>query len=212
MFSFYKGKLHLSYYFALASVFLSGCSLIPTQEPQALVEQTQQQRINQLSQLRQWQIKGKIAFIDKNARNSASLSWKVNENLPSQQLNLTTYLGINVLQLDSNANSHEIQVDGKTYHGTNLEALVYSITGLTLPTQALTYWLKGIPYQKTDHIIYQEVSQLPTSLTSQYNNELWQVNYAKYQQINGYNLATQFSIKKDDLLIKIIVNDWSTSN
>ena len=154
----------------------------------------------------------KIAFIEKKSRSSATLSWQVDENKSTQKLNLTTYLGINVLQLDSNANSHKIQVDGKTYQGHNLEVLIHSITGLTLPTQALTFWLKGIPYQEDDSIHYQKTTQLPLTLSSYYNNELWQVSYANYQQIDSYSLATKFSIKKDDLLIKIVVNDWSITN
>ncbi len=121
-------------------------------------------------------------------------------------------MGINVLQLDSTDNNHKIQVDGKTYRGRDLENLIYSITGLTLPTKALTFWLKGIPYQENDKISYQETTLLPLTLSSYYNNELWQVSYANYQQISGYSLATKFSIKKDDLLIKIVVNNWAIAN
>lgn len=210
----YKANLYSPYLLTLAlcTLVLSGCSTLPNKETQVLIKQTSQQRINELQQLQQWKIKGKIAFIDKKSRSSATLSWQVDENENTQQLNLTTYLGINVLQLDSNANSHKIQVDGKTYQGRDLEALIHSITGLTLPTQALTFWLKGIAYQEDDSIHYQKETQLPLTLSSYYNNELWQVSYANYQQIDGYNLATKFSIKKDDLLIKIVVNDWSITN
>ncbi|WP_252730724.1 lipoprotein insertase outer membrane protein LolB [Colwellia sp. E2M01] len=200
------------YFFVLIAFFISGCSHTPDKKTPVTIEQTPQQRAMQLAQLQQWQVTGKIAFIEKTARNSASLFWQVNEQKQYQQLNLTTYLGINILQLESDANNHEIQVDGKTYQGTNLEALIYSITGLTLPTKALTYWLKGITYQNTDNIIYDEITLLPESLSSEYNNEVWQVSYANYQSIKGYSLATTFSIKKDDLLIKIIINDWSIVN
>jgi outer membrane lipoprotein LolB len=193
-------------------IVLSGCSTIPPKAVQPLVKQTAQQRIAKLEQLQQWKIKGKIAFFEKDTRNSFTLNWQVDEKKESQQLKLTHYLGINVLQLDSMANNHKIQVDGKTYHGENLERLIYSLTGLTLPTQALTFWLKGIPFQKTDSINYQKITQLPQTLSSYYNNELWQVNYSKYQQINGYSLATKFSIKNDNLLIKIVINDWSLAS
>lgn len=198
--------------FALFTLVLSGCTTIPNKESQVLIKQLPQQRINQLQQLQQWKIKGKIAFIEKKSRNSATLSWQVDENLNTQLLNLTSYLGINVLQLDSSDNNHKIQVDGKTYRGRDLETLIHSITGLTLPTEALTFWLKGIPYQENDKINYQETTRLPLNLSSYYNNELWQVSYANYQQINGYSLATKFSIRKDDLLIKIAVNDWIIAN
>lgn len=197
--------------FALFTLVLSGCSTLPNKEKHKLIKQTPTQRIIKLKQLKQWRIAGKIAFIENKSRNSATLNWRVDESKATQQLNLTTYLGINVLQLESNANNHTIQVDGETYHGNNLETLIYAITGLTLPTKALTFWLKGIPYEAADNISYQAVTQLPKTLSSHYNNELWQVSYANYQHINGYNLATKFSIKKDDLLIKIVINDWSIS-
>lgn len=197
--------------FALFTLVLSGCSTLPNKEKHELIKQTPAQRIIKLKQLKQWRIAGKIAFIETNSRNSSTLNWQVDESKATQQLNLTTYLGINVLQLESNANNHTIQVDGKTHHSNNLEALIYSITGLTLPTQALTFWLKGIPYKPSDSIHYQAVTLLPKTLSSYYNNELWQISYANYQQVDGYNLATKFSIKKDDLLIKIVINDWSIS-
>ncbi|NQZ24966.1 MAG: outer membrane lipoprotein LolB [Colwellia sp.] len=214
MIKLFNTALYPPYLFTLAlfTLVLSGCSTLTSKENQVLIKQTPQQRIAKLQQLQQWKITGKIAFIDTNSRRSATLSWRVNEKKDQQQLSLTTFLGINVLQLDSNANNHTIQVDGKTYHGKDLAALIHSIAGLTLPTQALTYWLKGIPYQESDDISYHKSTQLPQTLSSHYNNDLWQVSYGNYQQINGYTLATKFSIKKDDLLIKISVNNWSVAD
>ncbi|MEI6893111.1 MAG: lipoprotein insertase outer membrane protein LolB [Colwellia sp.] len=219
MFRFYKTLFSLPnlrpnplVLFTLFFFVLSGCSSVTNKAKPPLIKQTSQQRITQLEQLQQWKISGKIAFIERDARNSASFSWIVNEKQKTQQLNLTTYLGIKVLQLDSRDNIHTIESDGKTYSGNDLEKLIHSITGLTLPTQALIYWLKGIPYQESDHVNYQVTSELPQTLSSYYNNELWQVSYANYQQINGYTLATAFTIKKEGLLIKIAINDWFIPN
>jgi len=208
----YKNTLYVAYLFSLLLLVLSGCSSTPDKEVQILTKQTPQQRTMHLAQLQQWKVTGKIAFIEKKSRNSATLSWQIDEKKGTQQLNLTSYLGINVLQLNSSDNSHEIKVDGKTYRGNNLAALVRSITGLTLPTHALTYWLKGIPYQENDIISYHATTKLPQTLSSTYNNERWQVEYANYQQNNNYILATKFSIKKDDLIIKIAINDWSITH
>jgi outer membrane lipoprotein LolB len=214
MSNYLKNTCYSSYLFIItvSIIALSGCSTTSPNTVQPLFKQSAQQRIAKLEQLQQWKIKGKIAFFEKDTRNSFTLNWQVDEKKASQQLKLTHYLGINVLQLDSMANNHKIQVDRKTYHGEDLERLIYSLTGLTLPTQALTFWLKGMPFQQTDSINYHKTTQLPLTLSSYYNNELWQVNYSKYQQINGYSLATKFSIKNDDLLIKIVINDWSITN
>jgi outer membrane lipoprotein LolB len=212
--SFFNSTPYSPYLFVLAllTLAMSGCTTLPNKEPPQLIQQTPLQRIATLQQLNQWKITGKIAFIEKKDRNSFTLNWNVNEKQEQQQLNLTSFLGINVLRLESTANNHEIQVNGKSYYGKNLEVLIHSITGFTLPTQALSFWLKGIPFQKNDKITYQKATLLPQTLSSNYNNELWQVNYANYQQIDDYSLATKFSIRKDDLLIKIAVNEWAIVN
>lgn len=190
------------------SLFISGCSSVSNTTKQKLTKQTIEQRSAQLKQLDNWKIKGKIAFIEKDSRHSASLSWLMNEKEKKQQLHLTSYLGINVLQLDSNGNEHTIQFDGETYKGKNLDQLILGISGLTLPTQALSFWLKGIAFTEDDSMNYHEKTNLPTSLISHYNNENWQVNYSNYKQVDNFQLATKFSIKKDDLLIKIVINNW----
>lgn len=194
---------------ALLILMLSGCSSTPNDDFKPVSNQTPSQRAASLQQLAQWKITGKIAFIESNDRNSASLNWQVDEHNNSQRLSLTSYLGINVLQLNSKGNNHTLKVEGETYYGNDLAALTHSLTGLTLPTQALNFWLKGVAYQESDVISYDQATQLPQTLSSHYNNELWQVSYGRYQQVADYRLATKISIRKDDLLIKIAINEWS---
>jgi outer membrane lipoprotein LolB len=197
----------------LISFLVSGCATKPITPSQNHHEiMTEQQRTAQLLSKSAWQLNGKIAFIqqlqNKSKRESASLIWQVNEKQHTQELNLTSYLGINVLHLKSNKNQHLIKVDGKEYLGTNLSNLIYSLTGLTLPTQALNFWLKGLPYQADDKLQINEITRLPVSISSYYNNELWQITYANYEYFNNINMATQFTIEKDNLLIKIAVKNW----
>jgi outer membrane lipoprotein LolB len=197
----------------LISFLLSGCATKPIDPSKNHNEVTSlQQRTAQLLKKSAWQLNGKIAFIqqtqDKSKRESASLIWQVNETQQTQELNLTSYLGINVLQLKSNKKQHLIKVEGKEYRGENLSNLIYSLTGLTLPTKALTFWLKGLPYKTDDKLQFNESTQLPITISSYYNNELWRINYANYEYFNNIKMATQFTIEKDDLLIKIAVKNW----
>lgn len=210
MLQLYKAHRSFSYILFLTAFFLalSGCTSVPNIPKQPAVAQTPAQRTTQLEQLINWKITGKIAFIERDSRNSASLSWAVNEATKTQQLNLTTYMGINVLRLKSHDNVHTIEADGKTYKGNNLEQLIVDITGFTLPTNALPFWLKGLPYHDEDKLAYQNTTQLPLTLSSHYNNENWQVVYGKYQQFDDYVLATKFTITKGDFMIKIAINNW----
>jgi len=209
---------HSSYIFfllILSSAILSGCATKPNNDsPREIVQQSALQRATQLTQINQWHLRGKIAFIEqlkdhKSKRESATLSWHVNEENQTQELNLTSYLGINVLHLASKHNHHLIKVDGKEYHSNNLAQLIHSLTGLTLPTKALTFWLKGLPYQPTDKVNLSPETQLPVNLQSVFNNVKWQVDFSNYQVFDGVQMATQFTIKKDDLLIKIVIKKWS---
>lgn len=210
-----KHTFFLFFLFALSSAILSGCATKPTNEPPIIqVQHNAAQRAELLTQIKQWSLRGKIAFIEQrkdqtSKRESANIAWQVNENNQTQALNLTSYLGINVLHLSSEKNNHLIKVNGKEYKGNNLAYLVYSLTGLTLPTKALNHWLKGLPYQPSDQIELSPTNQLPINLTSHFDNVQWQIGYGKYQLFDGVQMATNFTIKKDDLLIKIAIKKWS---
>lgn len=198
----------------ILSIILSGCANKPNTTPENPLQLvTSEQRIQQLENKKNWRLQGKIAFIQqiktKNKRESAAITWEVNEKKRTQELNLTSYLGINVLHLISNKKQHLIKVDGKEYRGTNLSELIYSLTGLTLPTEALLFWIKGIQFNQDDQIEIDEKTQLPISMSSEYNNVSWAINYQNYRPFNKINMATQLTIEKDDLLIKISIKNWS---
>jgi len=213
-----KYSSYLFFLLTLSSVILTGCATKPTDDSSTLiVQQSAIERATQLTQIDQWHLRGKIAFIEqikdqKSKRESATIAWRVNEKNNTQELNLTSYLGINVLHLASEHNNHLIKVNGKEYRSNNLAQLVYSLTGLTLPTNALTFWLKGLPYQSTDQVTLSPKTQLPVSLTSLFDNIEWHIDYSKYQVFDGVQMATQFNIKKDGLLIKIAIKKWSLTN
>jgi outer membrane lipoprotein LolB len=192
-------------------IVVTGCSSTPTDATnQADTKVDTDLRSNLLAQLSEWKINGKIAFITAEERNSASLYW---QKAPDQQkLNLTTYLGINVLQLNSNDGVHVIEVDGNEYSGTDLDYLISSITNLTLPTEALTFWIKALPYLPSD-VMTLTPNNLPKTLTSIYNNRTWSINYSAYKpsNVNGFavNLPYKIKVKSNDLTINIAIKKWT---
>jgi len=193
----------------LTVTLINGCSTQPLHSTKLEEHQTIKQRNQQLSQINDWQFKGKIAFIQSNKRESASIRWQYKQSNNSQKIDLTSYLGINILHVESNKNIHTIKVNGESYQSRDLDQVIYSLTGLTLPIDALTYWLRGLTYHTKDSISYDVDSKLPFRLTSEYNNEYWQITYANYQQVNDVQLATRFTIKKNGLLIKVLVKKWT---
>lgn len=195
--------------FALLIILSSGCSLL--QKPQSsdpLFNQANSERRQALLALQDWQIKGKIAFISSKERNSADINWRHKGSTNSQKLNLTSYLGINVLQLETIDGKHKLEVDGKEYNARNLDHLIHSFIGLTLPTKALSYWVKGIAFSDKDHITFNDETSLPSSLTSVYDSQSWHIEFQRYKNINGLQLPTSLKIRQADLTIKISINYW----
>jgi len=192
----------------LVLVLLVSCSTIQKETHHTpIYSQSIEQRISQLNALNKWKISGKIAFIQSKKRESASIHWHIDES--SQQLDLTSYLGINVLHLSSKNESHHLKVDGKSYQTNDLDNLIESLTGFPLPTKALSSWIKGLAFDTKDTITYSEENKLPKVLTSYYQNRIWQIEYRKYSNIEGYQLPTSLQIKHDDLTIKIAINQWT---
>ncbi len=189
---------------------VTGCATQQVQnQAKTQVAFNQTERIKALQQLTHWSVKGKIAFISQQKRQSASLHWTVNEQSQQQNLALTTYLGINILKLNSQSGEHTVDVDGEQFQGADLYQLIYEATGLTIPTQAMHQWLKGIAYNEQDQIQYHPDTQLPHRLVSLDKYGVWQIDYDAYQQVEQVQLAKKITIKHRGLVIKIMINRWT---
>ncbi len=189
-------------------LFLSGCATpIKTEQPD-LVIYTAQERHLLMQQIQKWQVNGKIAFLQEKKRESANLLWKVDEQLDQQSLNMTTYLGINILSLEQTNEQSTIEVDGETHQSDDLDLLIWHLTGYPLPTEALHAWIKGITYLPDDKITYGD-NFLPTSIRSNYDGMKWHIQYQAYQQVNQLQLPKKITITQNQFTIKIAINHWT---
>ena len=189
----------------ILSTFLSGCAQLGSGgKPQHYDPHLDRTAL--LSTIDNWQIKGQIAFIQPSKREKASIFWQHDET--RQSLNLTTYLGINVMSLESVNGVHQLTIDGKDYQTRNLDQLIWQLTGLTFPSDALTYWIKAIPYSESDEITLSAENQLPARITSYYNNQQWRVQFSRYQEFQGVQLPTSILIKQQGLTIKLAIRQW----
>jgi len=115
---------------------LAACSGKPALESQAVINLN-----NNLAQLQQWKLKGKIAFISPSQRKSAYMNWQQNNR--SIQFDLSSVLGINVASLSFDGQLAILQADGKTYQDPSPSALIYQTTGWQVPLEQLSTWVKG---------------------------------------------------------------------
>jgi outer membrane lipoprotein LolB len=209
----YMNKLTLPFltFFIFPLIFLSGCSSSLNKHQQITEHQNITERTKRLEALSDWKIKGKLGMISPKERHSLTLNWLYQGEPKRQTLNLTAVLGVQIFNLESVNGMHVINVDGERYQSPDLNALLSSLTGFTLPTQAMSFWLKGLPYLDSDKITYNEETQLPNTLASFHDGKKWTLKYGAYQQVGQYQLATKFTIKQEDLTIKINVHQWDVT-
>lgn len=194
---------------ALAMIFTACSSKSSIDNNQPNISYSKNNRSTYLKQLQNWQINGKIAFINGKERDSANLYWLNDTEKGVEELNLTTFLGIKVLQASLNNGIYRIEVDGEQYQHTNIDYMISALTGYQLPSSALKYWLKALPYQNSDVIEYNNQTQLPETITGIYDFKTWQISYQNYRKVQHLDLPHQLTIKQQDITIKISIHQWN---
>ena len=191
-------------------ITLSGCTSLPQfSSSRPNIAYNEANHLQYLQRLNNWQVTGKIALISDKSRESASLYWQNQPYKQQEKLALTTYLGINILSIERVDRLYQIKIDDQVHQHRDLEHLLWSLSGYQLPTNALKFWLKGIPYSNKDKVTYADNKLMPQQITSHYNGSNWVINYQSFTTVDGIPLPDKISIKQDKLTIKLSINQWT---
>lgn len=180
-------------------LFLSGCAQ-KISPPNELYSQWQAQ----LAAERTFSVNGKIVFISTEKRQSASLNWRSSET--ETKLNLSSFIGTNILSMAQTEAGVSIEIDGETYQGDNAQQLIYRLTGFNLPFVNGDEWLKGL--SKSENAQFDDNARLLTTTLYDSYQSPWQLSYDNYQQQDGYWLPHSIRLSNDELTIKLRVNAW----
>ncbi|WP_283106996.1 lipoprotein insertase outer membrane protein LolB [Shewanella surugensis] len=181
----------------LSVVLLSGCSSLPTNLSPISV--------NQVSEASIWEMTGKLAITAPNDKLSSNLYWL--HTTSSDELTLTTMLGIRILSLTQKNGKARLTIDGKTYEDNNAQALLLNVTGWAIPIDALPLWITGQP-SPSDIVNIQDNQHRPINITTTQAVPPWSINYLSWQQQNGTELPRLLTLNSDDIKIKIQINQW----
>ena len=193
----------IQYFYILILILITGCTTVPNNTP-VTNQVDQASRSELLKQHTQWQVNGRIAFIQPDKRQSANLIWHYNAHQQINKIDLSTFLGINILKVDHANGLYQVEFDDESYQSKTLDELIYNLTGLIIPTHALSYWMQAIPYLDQD-VIVNNANNLPQSITSNYQNTSWKITYKNYRLVQGIAMPHSIAIKHKDISLKIAV-------
>ncbi len=196
-------KQILALFTSLLTLF--GCTQLPHDETNVQWQQHQER----LTDITDYQASGKLGFISPDERRSMKFYWQQHASV--SQLRLTSVFGQTLLKMDMDPNGTKIETyDDHTYQSADGEQLLYHLTGLTIPLEQLTEWLKGSAANADNYTL------LPThTLANQsktLNNKTWLINYKSYVDVpetkGSIPLPNSLVLTQDQIKINLLISNW----
>ena len=180
-------------------LFITGCA----QQISTSTAPNEQWR-EQLSQVKEFNAEGKMAFISPEDRQSANFIWQQIDQ--DYSLSLNTFIGTNVLKLTQQDQLASVLYDGKEYQSADAQQLVYQLSGWVLPMDEPQQWLLGnITAQDAQ---FDQLQRLTQASWQSPNGLTWQIKYSNYEAHKGVWLPSRISLIQQNIRVKLQINDW----
>lgn len=179
-----------------ASLLVMGCATTVVDSPPG-------QRVADPDVLTQWTAKGRIALVAQGDGGSGSFVWQ--QRSERTELMLRGPLGAGGLQVVTDGSSLQLTDGaGLPLDGDAARAALEGRLGVTLPLDALRYWMLGIPAPESAGGLVQPA----TGVTPGFVQGGWVVSYDVLGAQAGWRLPSRFSATTGAARVRIVVDDW----
>lgn len=179
----------------IASLGLHGCALLPGLQDSQQLEQ-------QLNQIQDWQVRGKLSISSPEDSVTGYLTWQQQDE--EYDLFITGPFGQGSTRLVGNKDQASLTLPSKEpVQAPSAEFLMARYLGWQFPVLDIRYWVKGQPSPHSESTEIRNDLGLLESL----NQHGWQVNFSRYQpngdtwlpgriKMTGHNFRFIFAIKE----------------
>lgn len=178
--------------------FLSGCA---SMYPQGSSKELQQQ----LNQLENWQVRGKLSVVSPESSNTGYLTWKQRQQ--AYDLYIAGPFGAGSSRLQGDGQQASLLIPGwkEPQYAASAEELMLIHTGWNFPVSQIRYWVKGqaIPGSKA------KAHFNDNGLLDSLEQHGWTIRYSRYQQHNGYWLPSLIRINGHDFRFTFAIKEWT---
>lgn len=189
----------------IAIIFLSACSLQPQPAPTSSSWQLHQQ---QIAQLQDWKLSGKLGFRAPQQGGSASLNWI--QEKENYQLSLSGPFGVGSAKIYGDNKTAEM-LYGETIYRRPPQQLAMQLTGLPLPVDALSWWARGLPSPTQPAAT--DLATGADGLAVGFGQAGWQLSFSRYRQTDGGLLPSKIigSLNTGEdrsYSFKLVISGW----
>lgn len=198
----------------LAITFLlGGCQSIPQNESNLSSQQKWDQNQSLVSQIEQFQVNGSLAYLSDKTRSYGRFF--INQQSPQRyQIRLSSPIGSTLFTLDVNEyRAMLIDANGEQYVDSNVEQLMYRLTGINIPLLSLHNWLKGLSNDPQNDVIDEQGRLQQTQI--QQANTAWSLYISSYisKNFNNQNviLPSTLELTRQDEKVRLRMDNWNIS-
>ena len=181
-------------------IFVSGCTSLPikvTQQDLGKYDRVDISRINH------WEIRGKLGLKSTTQGGSASIRWL--QHNTNYKITLSGPFASGRTVITGDHQIAEMNSGGKTFRHTP-QQLALQVTGLKLPVDLLSYWVKGLPSPNT---------KIPNNLLTNANGSIasfqqnnWQLSFSNYRLTDKGYLPQKIIGRQGEQTFKLVVAQW----
>ncbi len=209
-------------------MLLTSCSTIAVKQTSETESQViWQQRQQQLSNINDWHMKGRMIVVNGVEFWSLSVDWQ--QKGEQYIIFLSGPFGAGKVQLAGSANGVLLKnSDDQVFYAATPEELLLEHTGVAMPLSYLRFWILGLPHpraiqnsEKLDGLGRLE-SLSVASLNPELQNPLpWNINFIRYTSIDkkiaqsstSFDLPDKIFINQgDDIKVRVVVGEWLFDN
>ena len=195
----------------IAIVLLSSCSLQP--QPVATSGSWQQHQ-QQIAQLQDWKLSGKLGFRAPQQGGSAAINWTQEKD--NYQLFLSGPFGVGSAKIYGDEKTAEM-LYGDTVYRQSPKQLAMQLTGLPLPVDALSWWARGLPSPTQPGAT--GLATGADGLAVGFDQAGWQLSFSRYRQTDGgllpgkitgsLNTAANSGAEDRSYSFKLVISGWT---
>ena len=185
----------------------TGCAQLPARlAPVSDEAERWAMRIQQISAIANWELRGRVAIRTADEGFSGKLMWV--QNADKYRLLLVAPFGQGSYELSGDGAQVTLLAPQQTpVHAQQPEALLQSQLGWTIPVSGLRHWVLGVPEpdRPITHLTLDGQGRL-----SEMRQSGWQVRIERYARSADLELPTKLYLDRDSLSVRVVVQKWKS--
>jgi outer membrane lipoprotein LolB len=191
---------------ALALALTAGCALPPPRPVASEQERLArwQRQVTAVAALRQWTATGRVSIQQGRQGWNAALYWDQAE--ASFRLRIMAPLAQGTWQIEGTADAVAMTTPQQEHLlAVDVETLLKTQLGWSLPVDGARYWLTGIPDPTR---AYQRLQLDEVGRLKELEQGDWHVLVQEYQTVGSVDLPRRLTIDRGDLSLRLAVTQW----